>query len=495
MPEKDDITLLREYAEAGSEAAFAALVERYVNLVYSTAWRSVGDPHTAEEITQAVFIILAKKARNLSNRTILSGWLYQTTRLTAANFLRGEIRRQRREQEAYMQSLLNEPEPDIWPQIAPLLDAAMGRLGERDRNAIVLRYFENKNLHEVGLALGASEDAAKMRVNRALEKLRKFFTKRGVALSGAAIAGAVSANSVQAAPMALAKSITAVAVTKGAAVSGSTLTLIKGVLKIMAWTKAKTAVVAGVAVLLTAGTTTVVVMKSTNAIRRANPPDLQGAWEGVAEILGTSGVLPGEKARSRVVFQFFKTNGAYSATGEFIDTAPEPFQVTTFAYDYPSVRFTVGRNLTCQGKLKAGATEIAATIQRGTLSSPVLLKRTSVPDSPPEPLAKSEYTPQAGSDLQGIWKAALGSGRSEVRVTIKIAEPSPGTFRAELDNLTTSWLGQPLTVTYNPPEVKLLVASGAGMFQGELRNGNTEMAGNWLQGGRQTPMVFKRADR
>ena len=93
----------------------------------------------------------------------------------------------------------------------------MGRLGEKDRNAIVLRFFENKNLREVGAALGASEDAAKMRVNRALEKLRKFFTKRGVTLSAAAIAGAVSANSVQAAPAALAKTISAVAVAKGAA--------------------------------------------------------------------------------------------------------------------------------------------------------------------------------------------------------------------------------------------------------------------------------------
>jgi len=259
MPEMDDITLLREYTETGSEAAFAALVERYINLVYSAALRSVGNAHAAEEITQAVFIILAKKARSLSNRAVLSGWLYQTTRLTAANFLRGEIRRQQREQEAYMQSLLNEPVPEVWPQIAPLLDAAMGRLGEQDRNAIVLRFFENKNSREVGLALGASEDAAKMRVNRALEKLRKFFTKRGVSSTTAILAGAISANSVQAVPVALAKSVTAVAVAKGATASTSTLTLIKGTLKLMAWAKAKTAIVIGTAAILATGTTAVVV--------------------------------------------------------------------------------------------------------------------------------------------------------------------------------------------------------------------------------------------
>ena len=156
-----------------------------------------------------------------------------------------------------MQSILNEPEPEAWKQIAPLLDAAMAQLGEKDHDAVVLRFFENKNFEEVGAALGASEDAAKKRVNRALEKLRKFFTKRGVSSTTAIIAGAISANSVQAAPVALAKSVTAVAVAKGAAASGSTLTLIKGALKIMAWTKAKTAVVAGVSVLLAAETTAV----------------------------------------------------------------------------------------------------------------------------------------------------------------------------------------------------------------------------------------------
>jgi hypothetical protein len=159
---------------------------------------------------------------------------------------------------------LNEPDANIWSQIAPLLDDALAKLGERDRNAIVLRFFENKNLRDVGAALGASEDAAKMRVNRALEKLRKIFAKRGATFSAALIAGAVSANSVQAAPVGLAVTVTAAAA-KGAAVSSSTLTLIKGALKIMAWTKAKTAIVVGVSVLLAAGTATVAIEKHIEA--------------------------------------------------------------------------------------------------------------------------------------------------------------------------------------------------------------------------------------
>ena len=493
MPELNDQQLLGEFVGRNSEAAFTALVARYVHLVYSTALRFTGNPHHAEEITQAVFIILARKAGDLRRDAVLSGWLYQTARLTAANFVKGEIRRQRREQEAYMQSTLNEPETAAWSQIAPLLDDAMGRLGETDRNAVVLRFFENKTAREVAAALKLTEAAAHKRVSRALDKLRKFFSRHGITSTTAIIAGAISANSVHAAPAGLAKIIPAVALAKGAAAGGSTLTLAEGVLKLMAWTKLKTTAVTGVAILLATGTTTLVV-KTVHEIRAASPPDIQGAWEGVAEIIGTSGVQQGEKARCRVVFQFFKTNGVYTATGEFIDTAPEPFRVTTFTYDYPSVRFTVGQSTTYEGKLKAGATDIAATLRKGNLSAPVLLKRTVVPDTAPEPLAKSEYAPRTGSDLQGTWIATLGRSRGGVRITIKIAEPSPGTFRAELDNLTTSWLGQPMTVTYSPPEVKLRVASGAGIFQGELRNDDTEMAGNWLQGGSQTPVVFQRAN-
>jgi len=263
MQELDDNALLRAYVERDSEEAFAALVTRHVNKVYSVALRHTGNPHSAEEITQAVFVILAKKSRQLGKRVILSGWLYQTARLTAVTFIRGAIRRARREQEACMQTVLNENESEAWRQIAPLLDAAMAGLNETDRHAVVLRFFDGKSLREVGAALGANEDAAKKRVGRALEKLHRYFSRRGVSSTTAIIAGAISANSVQAAPVALAKSVTAVAVAKGVAASGSTLTQIKGALKIMAWTKAKTAMAAGAAIILAAGTTTVVVEKMT----------------------------------------------------------------------------------------------------------------------------------------------------------------------------------------------------------------------------------------
>ena len=154
MAEPTDHELLAEFARTGAETAFATLVRRHVNLVYSTARRFTSDTHLAEEIAQAVFIVLARKAGGISPRVVLSGWLYQTARLTAANAVKQNLRRQQREQEAYMQSTLTPPEADdAWKQIAPLLDDAMGGLNERDRNAVVLRFFENQTLAQVGAAL------------------------------------------------------------------------------------------------------------------------------------------------------------------------------------------------------------------------------------------------------------------------------------------------------------------------------------------------------
>jgi uncharacterized protein (TIGR03435 family) len=259
MHELDDTGLLREYVERGSEEAFATLVARHINKVYSVALRHTGNSHQAGEITQAVFVILARKAARLGKGVVLYGWLYQTARLTAVAYIRSEIRRARREQEAYMQTVLNEVGSDVWTQIAPLLDAALARLNETDRRALVLRFFYGKSMREIGADLGANEEATRQRVNRALEKLHAYFLKRGVTSTAETIAGAISANSVQFAPVALAKSVTAVALANGATASSSTLPVIKGALKLMAWAKAKMAIVAGVVVVLAAGTTTVTV--------------------------------------------------------------------------------------------------------------------------------------------------------------------------------------------------------------------------------------------
>jgi RNA polymerase sigma factor (sigma-70 family) len=258
MPDVSDMELLRDYDRQGSEAAFAELVRRHINLVYSVAFRHVGIAAQAEEITQAVFVILARKAASLRPDTILEGWLHETTRLTALSFLRGERRRQFREQEAYMQSNLQEStEAPAWNQLAPLLDEAMSRLGKKDRDAVMLRFFKDKNVCEVASALRVSEAAAQRRVLRAVEKLRRFFTKRGVVLPAAVLTAAVSANSVQAAPVALAKTVTAVAITKGSIATASTLSLVKGTIKVMTYAKLKLAIGVTAVILLAGGAATV----------------------------------------------------------------------------------------------------------------------------------------------------------------------------------------------------------------------------------------------
>jgi RNA polymerase sigma factor (sigma-70 family) len=256
MRPPDDTELLTAYATRHSEEAFTELVGRHVALVYSAALRQVREPQLAEDVTQAVFIILARKARAVSRHTALSGWLCRVAHFVSRDALRAERRRQHREQiVARMESSADTD----WMQIAPLLDEVVAQLSEKDRSAIVLRFYEQKSFGEVGSVLGVDADAAQKRVSRALEKLRIIFAKRGVNSTTAIIAGAISANSVQAAPVALAKSVTAIAVAKGATAGGSTLTLIKGASKIMAWTKAKTAIVGGVVVLLASGTTTITV--------------------------------------------------------------------------------------------------------------------------------------------------------------------------------------------------------------------------------------------
>ena len=250
MHELDDNALLREFAARGSESAFAALVARHVDKVFSVALRHTRNPHAAEEITQTVFVILARKAGTLGKNVILSGWLYQTARLTAVTTIRSDIRRGQREQEVLMQNACDETTADPWPHIAPLLDDAMAGLSETDRHAVVLRYFDGKSLKEVAAALGGSEDAAKMRVSRAVEKLRAFFTKRGVTLSTVGLTTAIAANSVQSAPLGLAAAVTA------AAHSGTALTTsaVLAATKTMAMTTLQKALVTvTVAVLAGAG--------------------------------------------------------------------------------------------------------------------------------------------------------------------------------------------------------------------------------------------------
>jgi len=241
----NDHTLLNEYIKGNSDTAFKQLTDRYTDLVYSIALQQTADPHLAEDITQTVFIILAKKAHKLKKTTVLSGWLYRTVRFAAANALRVEKRRKAHEQEASKLTEQYEYKPDDpkWTEILPLLGTVMNRLRKADRHAILLRFYEKKKLREVGSALGISEEAAEKRVSRALQKLRKLLVKRGVAYPCALLGMVLGENAIHAAPAGLASSCHTASMTflKGnltALTEFEHVNLIaKGVMKMMMWKK------------------------------------------------------------------------------------------------------------------------------------------------------------------------------------------------------------------------------------------------------------------
>ena len=224
-----DQQLLRQYTERRSEAAFAEIVRRHVDLVYSAALRMVCDAHLADDVTQGVFVACAQNAPQLTAHPVLAGWLHRTTQNLAANTVRSEVRRCAREQEALAMNELLSPEPsDVWEHIAPHLDTALGELSEPDRDVLLLRYFQRKSAHEMAETLGVSDDAAQKRVSRAVERLRELFAKRGVTVGASGLVVVITANAVQAAPAGLAVTISTAAPLAGATIATTaTVTAVK----------------------------------------------------------------------------------------------------------------------------------------------------------------------------------------------------------------------------------------------------------------------------
>jgi RNA polymerase sigma factor (sigma-70 family) len=230
----EDSELLRAYVESRSEPAFAELTRRHVDLVYSAALRIAGEPQLARDVAQEVFLKLACQAASVRRGNALAAWLYRTAHSQAVNAVRTEARRRRREQEALRMSELEAGSESAWLALRPWLDQAMATLGREEQAALVLRFFTGRSLAEVGRALDISEEAARKRVNRAVEKLRVFFARRGLTVSAPAIGLALAANAVEAAPAAWAASVTTTALAgaafggPGAGASGTLICLLKG---------------------------------------------------------------------------------------------------------------------------------------------------------------------------------------------------------------------------------------------------------------------------
>ena len=251
----DSRSLLIDYAENASEPAFRELVSRYIGLIYSAAVRLVdGDTHLAEDVAQTVFTDLSRQARTLSKSVMLGGWLHRHTCFVAAKTMRSNRRRQFRERQAVEMNAQQDHSAANFAQLAPILDEAINQLGAQDRAAILLRFFEQRDLRSVGEALGTSENAAQKRLTRALERLRTSLMRRGVTLSAAGLATALAGEAVTAAPIGVAISISSAALAGAAASGGTSLTLVK----LMTMTKLKAGIVS---TLVVAGVATPLVMQ------------------------------------------------------------------------------------------------------------------------------------------------------------------------------------------------------------------------------------------
>jgi uncharacterized protein (TIGR03435 family) len=258
----DDHELLRQYVQSHSQEAFRELVDRHLPMVYATARRVVGDAQLAEDVAQGTFSTLAQKAVGLGSSLVVGGWLYHTTRHLALHALRTERRRREREQKATgMQFLDSESEPS---RILEQLEPAMAELEDSERDALVLRYLQDRSLREVGSQLGISEDAARMRVNRALEHLRSVFAHRGVTVTSAVLATALGASTSSSLPASLAATITAAALAGETAATSPLATLAHS------WLNAKAASAALGAVLLAAVGTYLVQQRQITQLRADN---------------------------------------------------------------------------------------------------------------------------------------------------------------------------------------------------------------------------------
>lgn len=248
---RTDIELLRAFVESSSESAFTELVQRHIDLVYSVALRQLrGNSHLARDAAQAVFCELARNARKLREHQTLSGWLYTTTRFVASRIDRSESRRAAREQAFAMNTNLESTTEIGWKDVENLLDDAMQDLSSADREAVLLRYFRNESFGAIGAVFGASENAARMRVERALEKLRAALGRRGVTCPSAVLSALLAANAISLAPTGLASTVAIPAIASAAAASGGTVIL--NLLDFMATAKIKVALAA----IALAGTTT-----------------------------------------------------------------------------------------------------------------------------------------------------------------------------------------------------------------------------------------------
>ncbi len=375
----------------------------------------------------------------------------------------------------------------LWEQLSPLLDEAMAQLRQKDRDAVLLHFFDDKTFKEVGVALGVEERAAQKRVARSVEKLRSVFARRGVTVSAVTLGTILASCSVQAAPAHLAVSVATAA--GGGAAGSSIPLLVKGGLKLMAWYQAKAVLITAAALALATGATSVAV----RAVSSAHAP-VPAALAGIWETPDTQQVAPfGAAVSSHTTLEVTMTNGVCQATAGVLELGIRGQPVKVVADKDGTIRLQFDRlSITSfEGRLDPSGDEL-----RGFCKSwdghpgEVRWKRRVEPYSPAPLLTESEYASSTNSTLQGFWEGSASIRGIPWRQNLKIAEPSPGKFRAEVEFPDAGLHHIPLAVAFNPPGVKLSLLGAE--LAGTLNSDNTQIRG--IIPGREgaIPWSFKR---
>jgi RNA polymerase sigma factor (sigma-70 family) len=314
--------LLQEYVSTGSQDLFRRLVDRYIDMVYSAARRQVRDAHLAEDVTQAVFLLLAQRASRVPRDRPLSGWLHRAACYLAANARRAQASRRFHENRSLQvnaeRHIAEQSEPQ-WESLAPMLDEGLSRLTQSDRDAILLKYFEQKTHREIGEAMGVSEEAAAKRVFRAVERLRNFFRRRGVTASCVAIGALLADRAVETAPSGLAAAVSAGSIKSGAL-------LLKGAVFMSTTQKALAAIVATIVVLFGVGAVLGVkslltahdgvLAQAQNATAEVNKYPVKFSDGTIVNLVGVSDTAP-DKPEAPKPFTWWAADGLATADPQF----------------------------------------------------------------------------------------------------------------------------------------------------------------------------------
>jgi RNA polymerase sigma factor (sigma-70 family) len=442
-----DIDLLRRYSQHRSEAAFGELVARHVNLVFSTALRILNCQHLASDVAQTVFTDLARKSPQLCARLgsrpsagderciSIAGWLYTSTRFAASKVVRAEQTRRKHEQEAQAMSKLlhnGSVEPE-WAQLRPVLDDAMGVLDEVDRGALLLRFFEGKDLRTVGTALGLSEDAARMRISRALERLRELLAKRGVTTTAGALSITLAAHVVEAAPVGLVATITSASLS-AVALTAPTSTV---GLQIMASIKSKIALAA----LLAGGFATPLILQRATVSRlRVENEALQ------AQLASVQALQP--SAQTNASSNSMETLSSRSQEAELLRLRGE---VTRLRADAAKTKQAPAVTQSNTGP-RSGSTELVGGFEMytGELLSPHHADTIKMMKIVGIGLSRLEHDPAISPEVKAMPFSEDNELRSQLKKSISLPDEEWDQFEIIVPNLTT--------LTQNISDAGLIVA-------------------------------------